>query len=124
MANSAALKLAGITKNTPDPSGGEIEKDKTTGEPTGLFAEAAQQLVSDAVPPWPFDLRVAQLKKAMALFNSFGLTSAVSGAVNPRDLSVYQYIRAHNEQTTCQRYVHAHGRDDPFRVAQGLGEVL
>jgi predicted amidohydrolase YtcJ len=42
---------------------------------------------------------VVQLKKAMALFNSFGLTSAVSGAVSPRDLSVYQYIRAHNEQT-------------------------
>jgi len=99
MANSAALRLAGITKDTPNPSGGEIEKDKITGEPTGLLAETAQYLVSDLVPPWPFEVRVAQLKKAMALFNSFGLTSVVSGAVNPRDLSVYQYIRAHNEQT-------------------------
>jgi predicted amidohydrolase YtcJ len=34
LANSIALKLAGITKNTPDPPGGEIVKDPKTGEPT------------------------------------------------------------------------------------------
>jgi predicted amidohydrolase YtcJ len=99
MANSAALKLAGITKDTPNPSGGEIEKDNRTGEPTGILAESAWRLVADAVPPWPFGLRVTQLKKAMALFNSFCLTSVVSGSVNPSYLSAHQYIRAHNEQT-------------------------
>jgi predicted amidohydrolase YtcJ len=99
MANSVALKLAGITKDTPNPSGGEIEKDIRTGEPTGVLAESAWRLVADAVPPWPFELRVTQLKKAMALFNSFGLTSVVSGSVNPSYLSAHQYIRAHNEQT-------------------------
>jgi predicted amidohydrolase YtcJ len=99
MANSAALKLAGITKDTPDPPGGEIERDKTTGEPTGVLAEAAEKLVSIIVPPWTFEQRTSQLKKSMAIFNSYGLTSVVSGAVNPQDLSVYQSIHAHDEQT-------------------------
>jgi hypothetical protein len=99
MVNSAALKLAGITRDTPNPAGGEIEKDKASGEPTGVLAETAIHLVSDIVPDWPFDVRVTQLKKAMAMFNSYGLTSVVSGAVSPRDLSVYQHIRAGNEQT-------------------------
>jgi predicted amidohydrolase YtcJ len=99
MVNSAALKLAGITKDTPNPAGGEIEKDKATGEPTGVLAETAIHLVSDIVPDWPFDVRVTQLKKAMAVFNSYGLTSVVSGAVRPRDLAVYQHIHARNEQT-------------------------
>jgi predicted amidohydrolase YtcJ len=99
MANSAALKLAGITKDTPNPPGGDIEKDKTTGEPTGLLGESAMHLVSNLVPLWPFDVRVTQIKKAMAVFSSYGLTSIVSGAVNPRDFSIYQYIHGRNEQT-------------------------
>jgi predicted amidohydrolase YtcJ len=99
MVNSAALRLAGITKDTPDPAGGEIEKDKATGEPTGVLAESAIHLVSDIVPEWPLDVRATQLKKGMAVFNSYGLTSVVSGAVTPRDLSVYQTIHSRNEQT-------------------------
>ncbi|MBX3277365.1 MAG: amidohydrolase [Acidobacteria bacterium] len=48
--NSAALKLAGITKETPNPFGGEIMKDKTTREPTGMLIDRAQGLVRSRVP--------------------------------------------------------------------------
>jgi predicted amidohydrolase YtcJ len=99
MANGAALGLAGVTKDTPNPTGGEIEKDKTTGEPTGILAESATHLVADIVPPWTFEQRTSQLKKSMAIFNSYGLTSVVSGAVKPRDLSIYQSIHGRDEQT-------------------------
>jgi len=51
VANSAAFKLAGIDKNTPDPFGGEISKDKQTGEPNGMLLDAAQGLVRRRVPP-------------------------------------------------------------------------
>src|SRR5262250_3196281 len=51
VANSAALKLAGIDKSTPSPFGGEISKDKETGEPNGLLLDAAQGLVRRKVPP-------------------------------------------------------------------------
>jgi predicted amidohydrolase YtcJ len=51
VANSAALKLAGVDKNTPNPFGGEISKDKQAGEPNGMLLDSAQGLVRRRVPP-------------------------------------------------------------------------
>src|SRR5215204_1282105 len=51
VANSAALKLAGVDKSTPSPFGGEISKDKQSGEPNGMLLDAAQGLVRRRVPP-------------------------------------------------------------------------
>jgi predicted amidohydrolase YtcJ len=48
--NSAALKIAGITKDTASPFGGEISKDKR-GEPNGMLLDAAHGLVSNHIPP-------------------------------------------------------------------------
>jgi len=49
--NSAAIKLAGVDKNTPNPFGGEISRDKQSGEPNGMLLDAAQGLVRCKVPP-------------------------------------------------------------------------
>jgi hypothetical protein len=51
VANSTALNLAGVDKNTPNPFGGEISKDKQSGEPNGMLLDAAQGLVRRRVPP-------------------------------------------------------------------------
>lgn len=51
IANSAALKIAKIDKNTPDPFGGKILKDNTSGEPTGMLLDNAQDLVTKHIPP-------------------------------------------------------------------------
>src|ERR1051325_2104803 len=51
VANSAAFKIAGIDKSTPNPFGGEISKDKQSGEPNGMLLDAAQGLVRRKVPP-------------------------------------------------------------------------
>jgi predicted amidohydrolase YtcJ len=48
--NSAALKLGGIDRNTPNPFGGEISKDKQTGEPNGMLLDNAQDLVQRNIP--------------------------------------------------------------------------
>jgi predicted amidohydrolase YtcJ len=50
VASSAALKIAKIDKNTPNPFGGEILKDKTTGEPTGMLIDNARDLVAKNIP--------------------------------------------------------------------------
>src|SRR5450755_463893 len=50
LANSIALKLAGITKNTPNPPGGEIVRDPKTGEPTGILRDEATSLVYRVIP--------------------------------------------------------------------------
>jgi predicted amidohydrolase YtcJ len=51
VANSAAFKIAGIDKDTPSPFGGEISKDKQSGEPNGMLLDAAQDLVQRHIPP-------------------------------------------------------------------------
>ncbi|MFC1493433.1 amidohydrolase [candidate division KSB1 bacterium] len=51
-ANSKALELAGITRNTPDPEGGHIKKDEN-GEPTGEFVERAPSQLTRLIPPLP-----------------------------------------------------------------------
>src|SRR3984893_16364833 len=48
--NSAALKIAGINKETPNPFGGEILKDKKSGEPNGMLLDNAQELVAKNIP--------------------------------------------------------------------------
>ena len=45
LVNSFVLKTSGITKNTPDPFGGTIQKDSVTGEPTGIIKENAMELI-------------------------------------------------------------------------------
>jgi predicted amidohydrolase YtcJ len=50
IANSLALEIAGIDRNTPDPFGGEIMKDKQSGEPNGMLLDRAQELVARHIP--------------------------------------------------------------------------
>src|SRR5262249_6697880 len=62
VANSAALKLAGIDRNTPDPFGGRILKDKQRGEPTGMLLDHAQGIVRERIPaPTQADIEKAVL---------------------------------------------------------------
>ncbi len=51
VANTAAMKIAGITKKTANPFGGEILKDKQTGEPLGMLLDNAMELVAKHIPP-------------------------------------------------------------------------
>jgi hypothetical protein len=51
VANSAAIRWARVTKETPDPFGGEIMRDKQTGEPNGMFLDNAQALITRFIPP-------------------------------------------------------------------------
>lgn len=92
LTNSLALKLAGIDRNTPNPDGGEIHRDKATGEVTGVLEEAAEDLVKKLLPPWSQETRISQIVDAMAHFNSFGITSAISARVNPTDMRAHQII--------------------------------
>ena len=75
VANSLALQLAGVTKDTPNPSGGEIEKDDT-GEPTGMLKEgAAMRLVESKVPPTTPEERRRGIELTLADVAKNGVTS-------------------------------------------------
>ncbi|HEV2287595.1 MAG TPA: amidohydrolase [Candidatus Acidoferrales bacterium] len=76
VANSFALKIAGITKNTKDPRGGHIALDHQTGEPDGMLEEdAAMSLVYRHVPPASPERRRRAIELALAEAVSQGVTS-------------------------------------------------
>lgn len=98
LANSAALKLAGITRNTPDPPGGLIVRDEA-GEPTGVLKDAAMNAVYKVVPnPSPEEIAEA-LKAAMRYAAENGVTSVQDMSASPDVLQVYQHLLARDELT-------------------------
>lgn len=72
--NTAALERFGISKDTPDPEGGEILRDES-GEPTGVLTERAIDLVRPQLPGLTKEEKKVALKDAMGLANTYGITS-------------------------------------------------
>lgn len=104
-ANSAALRIAGVTRSTRNPPGGEIVRDPRTGEPTGILKEGpARSLVTTRVPsPGPAQIR-RQLRAAMELAASTGVTSVqtdvspiTSGSFDENDPALPAAFRAFQE---------------------------
>lgn len=93
VANSMALQIAGITKDTPDPQGGHIVRDEKTGEPTGMLEEgAAMSLVYRKAPPPNRDRRTRAIELALAEAVSYGVTS-IQDYSSWEDFLVYRELK-------------------------------
>lgn len=92
IANSLALKLAGVTLDTPDPKGGQIYRD-SAGRPTGLLMDNAGRLVRKLTPKPTQAQQVAGMKRVLALANSHGLTSAGDPSGSVEDAAMYRRLR-------------------------------
>jgi len=79
--NSKALELAGITKDTPDPEGGVIERDPSTGEPTGTLRESATGLVGAVLPSFTTEERMTGLEAFQEMAAKDGVTTARIAAI-------------------------------------------
>ncbi|HYH12030.1 MAG TPA: amidohydrolase [Thermomicrobiales bacterium] len=102
VANTAALNAAGITGSTPDPQGGEIDRD-IHGRPTGLLRETALKLVQAVIPEPTIDDLKRYARAAGEVFLSQGITSVVEASVTrPEQLSAYHSL--------------SRGGELPFRV--------
>lgn len=88
LANSAALRLAGITAQTPDPPGGVIVRDPH-GNPTGALKDAAMDLGAKAIPPLSHDQRLHAVQRAMKHALSLGVTSVQDMDPDYADIAVY-----------------------------------
>ena len=89
LANSVALKLAGVDKNTKDVRGGVIVRD-AEGNPTGILKDAAQDLVARAIPaPTEQQMRDA-IHAAETYANAQGVTSVQDMSASPAVFRVYQ----------------------------------
>ena len=90
LANSLALKLAGVTRQTLDPPGGVIVREKS-GEPTGVLKDAAQSFVFKVMPPATFDERLAAARAATDYAAKLGVTS-IQDVSAGTDVGVYQTL--------------------------------
>lgn len=101
IANSKALEVSGVTKDTEDPYGGHIVKDQETGEPTGLLQEKAQGLIN--VPQIGFEDVAEGLKLAQKDYAKWGITTLHDMSTQAVDLQVFQQLKEQGELTVRVR---------------------
>jgi len=122
-ANSKALALAGITKDTKDPKNGVIVRDPATGEPTGALKEAASGLVDAKIPlPGP-EGQYQLLLKAMQYLNSLGITSAQDAALEPKDVPLFERAEREGRLSVRLQMSPVMGQDDYPKVVAETQEL-
>ena len=104
LVNSLALKLAGVTKDTHSPAGGEILKDSETGEPTGILKDAAMNLVTKHIPEPSFREKLKAAEVALKHAAEKGVTS-IHDMANADNFEVYQELLRLNK-LTARLYVY------------------
>ena len=87
--NSRALEMAGVTRATPDPPNGRIERDSRTGDPSGTLRESAEQLAGKHLPGYSLAERMAGLERAMTMANQLGITTLHDASAGPDALEAY-----------------------------------
>ena len=103
LVNSYILKKSGITKNTPDPFGGEIQKDPVTGEPTGILKDAAMDLIKTGETKTELSREQQKEKEwqgyllAMKEAREYGVTSVQNAGRG--DFEAYERLQREGELT-------------------------
>jgi predicted amidohydrolase YtcJ len=115
--NSRALRLAGITRITPDPADGAIIREGRGGDPSGILRGAVASSAAALIPPPSRDQRVEALRAAVVEANLHGITSAQNTAAScERNLDLFDEARREGDLTLrvyCSVAVdpHAVGRE-------------
>jgi hypothetical protein len=126
LANSYALKLAGITKATESPEGGLIVKDPVTGEPTGILKDNAMTLIYNVIPPATDEENYDACIEALEEAKKLGITSVQDITYNDA-LNVFRKIKSEGK-LTCRIYTRWPISDYQFLVDQkitaGTGDEL
>lgn len=91
VANSTALKIAGVTRETEDPPAGTIDRD-AQGAPTGVLKEAAMRLVTEKVPPLTREQEKNGIVKIVADFNAEGMTGAKDPGIDQDKWDLYKEL--------------------------------
>lgn len=92
--NTLALKLSGITRDTPNPPHGEIVKDPN-GEPNGILRNA-QSLLKGLKPAATFSEqeKLAALERMLRMYREAGITTIGEGGATPEEISLYERLKA------------------------------
>jgi predicted amidohydrolase YtcJ len=109
LANEAAMRAAGITPATPDPSGGRILRG-ADGKPTGVFIDAAESLVLQAMPAATQTERVDTARRGIAALHRSGITSVHDAGASRADIGAYEYL-VREERFPMRAHVMVAGND-------------
>ncbi|MEO7964497.1 MAG: amidohydrolase family protein, partial [Gemmatimonadaceae bacterium] len=109
LVNAAAMKAAGVTAATKDPSGGKVLRD-ATGAPTGIFVDNAMGLIARAFPPTTKEELRARTLAATAELNRFGVTSVHDAGVDGATIDVFEEV-AREGKFSVRNYVMIAGDD-------------
>jgi predicted amidohydrolase YtcJ len=120
-ANSKALALAGITRETPDPPNGAIVRDPKTGEATGALKESAQESVAKIVPKPSRAEKLAALRAGVKWANKHGITRVHSAGGDFSELDLYDELRRHGDLTL--RFYVAYFLNPPLLRPQDLEAI-
>ena len=123
VANSEALRRAGIESSTPDPLGGVIDRDES-GQPTGILRELAIDLLTAVIPPPTEDETLTAMRRGFPLLHRLGLTGIhdyrlMDGADGPPAFRAYQRLRAADE-LGVRLWMHVSGVHLDEVIALGL----
>jgi predicted amidohydrolase YtcJ len=126
LANSAALRAAGITRATPDIPGGTIVRDPRTREPTGVLKDGAMDPVYSVVPAASAEQDDAALARAMAFVASKGVTAAAMVSSPWSELAALERARKAGHLTIRATIYHPlsewHAVADSVRARGGFGD--
>jgi predicted amidohydrolase YtcJ len=98
VANSYALRLAKISRQSRDPAAGTIDRDPS-GAPSGVLKERAMDQVTSLIPPFTREQERNGVLKMMADFNAEGMTAAKDPGIEPSRWNLYQEILRDNQST-------------------------
>jgi predicted amidohydrolase YtcJ len=103
--NTRALRISNISKDTPNPPGGRIVRDASSGEPTGALVELARHLVKNIIPSPPREEKLAALRKGLVLANQNGIVRVHAAGEPPDtfgdffDLDLFDELRREGQLT-------------------------
>jgi hypothetical protein len=103
-ANSKALAMAGIARETADPPNGAIVRDPQTGEATGALKEAAENLVAKMIPKPTRAFQLLALRAGMKWANAHGITRVHSAGGDFEFLDLFDEMR-HRGDLTLRMYI-------------------
>ena len=120
-ANSKAMSLAGISKDTADPPNGVIVRDPQTHDPTGALKESAAELVQRVVPKPTRVEKLQALRAGIRWANQNGITRVHSAGGDFEELELLEELRK-TQQLTLRFYI-AYFQDPPELRKQDLAAI-
>ncbi|MDA9619427.1 amidohydrolase [Alphaproteobacteria bacterium] len=118
LANSKAMEIAGITRDTPDPAGGSILKDEN-GEPSGMFIDNAMALIRNHIPAPTREEEKKSLQAGLDFMSGMGWTQVQEAGGDYADVELLKEIHAEGKLKTRLYYFMLSGEEGAKLLERG-----